>query len=438
MRSCTLLMDDDKLLQPQTPPQVIARSARSQRSGDIALRIRYVSGDIPWPLDSGVHQRQYYVLKALGEYGRVDLVALSRVHREIPDEIASLCGKVSILRRPPIDHGNHRGRLSRCGQLVRELRGNPFPAPGKSLLAGEEGLGSSDNYDVTWVARLNVAMAATLRGGADIILDLDDIEHLKISRSIRSSAGGTWSRLRKRIEARAWRIQERSAVGRFARIIVCSEEDREQLGKRNVTVIPNGVTIDPDVRFNPGLPGRMLYVGAMSYAPNDDAVRYFIKHVLPTIRQHHPAAHLVVVGGNPSPALRSAAAGESVELVGRVEDVRPYYEEASISVVPLRVGGGTRIKILESLSLKTPVVSTAIGAEGLDLTDGTQIVIADDPGDFATACGRLLEDREKKSLLAEAGFQRVTEQYDWNTIERTVGAVLQEVASLSSSRSPRM
>ena len=131
-------------------------------------------------------------------------------------------------------------------------------------------------------------------------------------------------------------------------------------------------------------------------------------------------AHLVVAGANPSKKLRGLADGKIVHVLGKVDNIAPHLKDAALSIVPLRIGGGTRLKILESLAHKTPVVSTTIGAEGLELEHGKHILIADETRSFADSCIRLLEDPARRRQLAEAGYQRISNQYSWDIIESHV------------------
>src|SRR5262249_35606437 len=149
--------------------------------------------------------------------------------------------------------------------------------------------------------------------------------------------------------------------------------------------------------------GRLVFTGSMDWYPNEDGIVHFIDAVLPRIRRAVPAASLTVVGRNPSDRLRSAAAAAGVQVTGLVDDVRPHMAEAAVYVVPLRIGGGTRLKIFEALSMAKAVVSTAVGAEGLPLAPGRHFLQADDPAAFGEAVTSLLRDPARRRAIGAAG-----------------------------------
>jgi glycosyltransferase involved in cell wall biosynthesis len=156
----------------------------------------------------------------------------------------------------------------------------------------------------------------------------------------------------------------------------------------------------------------------MDWYPNEDAILYFIDAILPAIRACVPTASLTVVGRNPSSRLRAAAQGAGVTVTGTVDDVRPAIAAGAVYVVPLRVGGGTRLKIFEALAMGKAIVSTSVGAEGLPLVPGRHFVSADDPAGFASAVVTLLGDAERRRTLGQAGRELVTQRYSWGQVAR--------------------
>jgi glycosyltransferase involved in cell wall biosynthesis len=156
----------------------------------------------------------------------------------------------------------------------------------------------------------------------------------------------------------------------------------------------------------------------MDWYPNEDAVLYFINAILPYIQREVPAVRLTVVGRNPTCRVRTAAEKVDVKVTGTVPDVRPYVSEAAVYVVPLRIGGGTRLKIFEALAMGKAVVSTTVGAEGLPLVAGEHFVQADDPIDFARNVIWLLGDPDRRKALGAAGRRLVEERYSWSQVAR--------------------
>jgi glycosyltransferase involved in cell wall biosynthesis len=168
----------------------------------------------------------------------------------------------------------------------------------------------------------------------------------------------------------------------------------------------------------------------MDWHPNEDAVIYFGEQILPKIRAHVPEASFAIVGRNPTQRLRDAADRLGMIVTGTVEDVRPYLDEASVYVVPLRAGSGTRMKIFEALGMAKPVVSTTVGAEGLALTHEKEFVAADDPQDFAAAVVRLLHNEPQRTALGLAGRALVEERYSWNQVARKFEELCEKVAPI--------
>ncbi len=184
-----------------------------------------------------------------------------------------------------------------------------------------------------------------------------------------------------------------------------------------VVVVENGV--DP-IHFTPVAreadADSLIFVGAMHWRPNQDAVVHFVEEILPLIQRRRPGVRFTVVGQNPPPHVLRLGARPGVEIVGRVEDVRPYVRSAAVYVVPLRIGGGTRLKILEALAMGKAVVSTAVGAEGLAVTPGENILLADRPQAFADSVERLLADPSLGVRLGTSGRELVETHYEWDRL----------------------
>lgn len=220
------------------------------------------------------------------------------------------------------------------------------------------------------------------------------------------------------------RRYEAAVCRRVDRVVAVSEADREILQKLGpgvrVTVIPNGV----DTRaYQPGQtyplvlePHSVVFTGKMDFRPNIDAVLWFCHQVLPLIKAQVPDVHFYVVGQKPPPRLRPLAEDAAVTLTGYVDDVRPYIAGAGVYVVPLRIGGGTRLKIMEAMALGKAIVSTSLGCEGYPVTPGRELVIADTPQDFAWWVVELLGDACRRKGLGRAGRRLVEERYDWRAI----------------------
>jgi glycosyltransferase involved in cell wall biosynthesis len=181
-------------------------------------------------------------------------------------------------------------------------------------------------------------------------------------------------------------------------------------------------------------PNSLVFTGSMDGLPNEDGVAYFFREILPLIRQQVPDVSVRIVGRNPSAALQSLAARQvHVELTGWVEDVRPSLARGAVCIVPLRIGSGTRLKIFEAMAMGKAVVSTSIGAEGLPVRPGENIVLADDPGAFAQSVGSLLRDAARRREIGRAARKLVAENYSWARIAEDFAAVLADVAARANT-----
>jgi glycosyltransferase involved in cell wall biosynthesis len=224
-----------------------------------------------------------------------------------------------------------------------------------------------------------------------------------------------------------WRSQatkmaryERGLLGRFDAVVAVAERDREYFvrayGANNVSVIPTGVDLDyfsysATPVLEPADPATVVFTGSMDWMANIDGIEYFMDQVWPEVARVRPEAKFVVVGRQPPAALveRAASRGLNWEFTGFVDDVRPYVRRAHVYVIPLRVGGGTRIKVYEAMALGCPVVSTRIGVEGLPVQDGRQFMAADRPADMAASILALLERNDERSQLSAAARRFVEE-----------------------------
>ena len=225
-----------------------------------------------------------------------------------------------------------------------------------------------------------------------------------------------------------WRKMERfekEACRRFDAVIAVSVEDRDQMreeyGVDAVFEVPTGVDTE---FFTPSGkekvdPHNVVFTGSMDWLPNEDAIRYYTEQILPIVRRSIPNATLTVVGRNPySSLLELSRQDPAIVVTGRVEDVRPYMERAAAYVVPLRIGGGTRLKIFEAMAMEKPIVSTTIGAEGLPVTDGKELRIADTPETFASSVVELLTNAEAARKLGQEAARVVREKFGWDGVAK--------------------
>jgi glycosyltransferase involved in cell wall biosynthesis len=259
-----------------------------------------------------------------------------------------------------------------------------------------------------------------------VILDCHNVESLLLRRFLGSEPNPA-KRAYVRLEWAKLHRWERGVVLRASLVMVCSEHDRAVMtamcpGAR-LTVVPNIIDVTGYVPSDgdDGDGFTILYSGAMDWYPNQDAVRYFVEDIWPEVRRLVPGARFRVAGRHPSMELRRRLEGVAgVELAGAVPDMRAEVRRAAVCVVPLRIGSGTRLKILEAAALAKAIVSTRVGAEGLDFVDGREILLADEPRAFARAVADLATDLRHRRSLGAAARLRVEGQYGFPHLRRAM------------------
>jgi glycosyltransferase involved in cell wall biosynthesis len=230
------------------------------------------------------------------------------------------------------------------------------------------------------------------------------------------------------IEARRVASYVNRRLSRFAAIVTVSDED-ERLFRAitdvPVFVVPNGTALDPVRPDPPTGPPQLLFTGTMGYAPNREGILWFVSEIWPEILRDTPEARLLVVGRRPDAQIQRLARDDArIEVTGEVPEMGPYFERATAVVVPLRSGGGTRLKILDAFAFGRPVVSTSIGAQGIEVQHGEQLLLGDEPSEFAKQVARLLKDSNLRSSLSASGRRLIEKRYHWQIIaEQYLGAL---------------
>jgi glycosyltransferase involved in cell wall biosynthesis len=319
-------------------------------------------------------------------------------------------------------------RLKQLGSLfsprsfVRSLY--DLPALRKVL----DGLLSTRAYDVVnvelpFLALPRLAKAPPGRRPPRLVLDEHNIE-FDLARQQAGTELGLARRIYNSISWRKLRREEIEIWKRFDGVAFCSAADqaraRALVPSMRSVVVPNAVDVEY-FRPRPADPspdGRtVIFFGAMNYFPNVDGLLYLLREVWPLIEKSHPQARLKIVGQHPTREIL-ACQGQRVEVAGKVDDLRPHLAGAAVSIVPLRIGGGTRFKILEAMAMAKPVVSTSIGAEGIDAEPGRHLLLADDREAFAAAVGRVLDDPRLGARLGTQGRALVEERFSWEAAAR--------------------
>jgi protein-tyrosine-phosphatase/glycosyltransferase involved in cell wall biosynthesis len=373
-----------------------------------------------WPPDTGGRLRSFHLIEELSRRHHVTLAITHDPTEDPAVQGARLpAAEVIAVRHSIPKQGSLRFALA----LARSwLTPHPvdlikFASPPLAAIVAKRQAARQD--DVVVIDFLSASPNVRLDAATPAVYFAHNVEHV------------IWRRLaevetrpvRRFLLAHEWRKLRRAEarlVGAAALTVAVSEADRETLGGlapgARVRAIPTGVDI---ASFIPGPPAggaQIVFTGSMDWHPNEDAALWFIDAILPRVRAARPEARFTLVGRRPGERLRAAAAVAGVGVTGTVSDVRPYLRDAAVHVVPLRVGGGTRLKIFEALALGGAVVSTSTGAEGLPLEPGTHYLRADDAPGFAAAVVALLDDPRRRAALGAAGRSLVAEHYGWSQV----------------------
>lgn len=397
------------------------------------MRILTITDAIPYPAVSGDRIRIYNLLRRVAREHQVWLAALLDEPREA-DGVSHmrefLCGVevASRRRRHPLMH--------LPGLLGYVLAGKPLELRfeySKELAHKIRQLVSTVSFDVVQIEHSQMALyLETLPADAHCrrVLVFHNVAFSQYSRMLHVERG-QGRRVRTWLHSLMMDRWEPRYAERFDRCIAVSEVDRRLLLAANprlqVDVIPNGVDTQANQPLpQQGTPPTLLCVGKMSYPPNRDAALYFCREILPHIRHIVGDVETWIVGREPPPEVRHLK-GDGVYVTGWVDDVVPYYKRCNVCVVPLRAGGGTRLKILEAMALGRPIVSTTMGCEGLDVVDGEHLLIADSPVRFAEKTVRLLTDKRLYQYIASNARRLVVTRYDWDTIARQLMEIYAEM-----------
>lgn len=389
------------------------------------MNVLFVAQSHPWPLDGGDRVRNYHILRALAARHTLTLASLHSAGEARPDgsPLADMCARVHWIEAPAGRFRRPFGYWAPWTELARIAR-SPLPAyvqlsSHACVVAGLRGLRASSRYDAVWGEGADVAEMARRAGFRRVVVDLDDLETVCLARRLRSTPFFRSKPLHY-VELVKLYAYERTLARRFWRVIVCNSEDRRFFGadRRRIRVVPNGTAPVPAALRERERPDEILFVGQLGYLPNAEAIRTFHARILPEVARAIPGARFVAVGRGNHPDVRALHDGRSCVIESSVPDLEPYYEAAAIVVVPIRLGSGTRLKVLEALARGKAVVSTSIGAEGLDVRPGVDLEIADDPPAFARACVALLRDPAARRRLGASGRARVLERYGWDRVGR--------------------
>jgi len=375
------------------------------------MKVLFIAGACPYPPDSGGTVRTYNLLKRLSARQEITLVAPEKPGVDLRNAFDGALANVITVPAPRRTAARTvRSLISPLPYIVQAHSNPAMNAAVRSALA-------SGGFDLVHCDSISVAPAVPRGASISKVFNAHNVEAVIWERYLAN-------------QRRPWMIPIiRSQLAKVARFestlpslfdccVTVSEEDRDQMRRRygasDVVVVPNGVDLDYYTPLADPNEPTLAFVGSLDWRPNQDAVRRLAESIWPRIRSDRPDARLSIVGRRPPGWMRRLCREPGVSLHADVPDIRPHLAAAALIVVPLRIGGGSRLKILEAMAAGRCVVSTTIGAEGLDARDGEHLVIADDPARFAQQCVSLLDDPARRQVISRSGRALVETHYGWD------------------------
>jgi glycosyltransferase involved in cell wall biosynthesis len=398
------------------------------------MRLIYMSIDFPFPVNNGLRMRIWSVLEALSSEGHVITFLSFAPMEQFDTQVSSLrqiCRRIEVVHHTVKSLSASGNYLERIGSLFQgtSYAAQRFVSPAMRSLVRR----FITEDDAEAIVCDTIFSAANLPDiDLPIIINNHNVEYMIVKRYAESQ-GSPVVRAYAQIEAKRLRKWEKKICERASVCMACSESDRQILStlapKTQVFLVPNVVDADRYAVNNQTESRYVLFQGAMDWFPNRDGVEFFITKIFPLLRRMEPHAEFLAAGRNPPTEMLAQFSNvPGVTFTGTVPDIRPYIERAALCVVPLRIGGGTRLKILEAAAAGKAIVSTRLGAEGLDFVDGREILLADDATSFADCVASLLRDLSKRQSMGEAACRKVRELYSHQALRNSLRGALTAVA----------
>jgi glycosyltransferase involved in cell wall biosynthesis len=402
-------------------------------------KLLFVADLFPYPLDRGQHVRVQNLLAACGQACEVTFVGPAPAPGVDRREVEQHCTRVVYLTAP---NAPWRKRLSDLARTARLAPGVPWPATLRRNEAFVAALSEvrPETFDLVWAERPHIArLCADFRSRT--IIDLDDIEHVKVARRFRVQRNAA-ERAHSAYRYMLFRHLELSWSRQFLASVVCSENDRAYLvrhGCRNAIVVPNGpgsrsMVLPARRPRDPASPLRIAFLGNVDSVPNADAIAWFADDILPALRAHFPEAILDVIGPGATPAIRERYASRA-HFRGFVDDLGAALAEYDLLVAPLRFGGGTKLKVLDAMAHGVPVVTSSVGAEGLSLTNGEHVLLADTVDETVEGILSIKRDPDLADRLVTNAFTVVSDLFSWETIQHRLADWLRDLQPRAPSES---
>jgi glycosyltransferase involved in cell wall biosynthesis len=384
----------------------------------------FLTNLLPFPLDDGASFKTYHVLRYLSQTWDITLISFIRSldEHKYRSELGKICHRIEMV---PI-------RRSRIRDFVHFILSLVSPKPflirrdysQRMKKAVDEVLGR-EHFDTIYVDHLHMAQYVHSRTQRKI-LDEHNLESelaLRYAKVVKNPV----KKLTAYLDYKKMRAYEVRTCRSFDLVLTVTEKERRallNLGVPDTYCLPIGVDTKKLKRLELNRESKtIVFLGTMYWPPNTDAVLWFFRRIFPLIRRSIPEARLSILGSKPSRAVRKLASDTNVNVLGYVDNPEALLTDCAAFIVPLRIGGGMRVKILNAFSWGLPVVSTTLGVEGIEALDNRHLLIRDDPGDFAQAVTQLIEDRELRMRLSQEGRKAAETIYDWEVLSKRMDGI---------------
>jgi sugar transferase (PEP-CTERM/EpsH1 system associated) len=400
------------------------------------MNILWLNSGLLLPLDKGGKLRTWHLMRHLAMHHEITYLSFAEPGQSAADHegMHEVCAHLHTVPRVDAPKGTPRFYLDAARYLIESAPYSVAKYRSGAFQAALQRLLQTRRFDAIVCDFLMPVVNVPDRLPCPAILFTHNVE-AEIWRRHAENAGNPVAAA---LLSQQWRRMlrfEKAAIARFDLVLAVSDADRETFERlypgalrTPAHVVQTGVDTTyfapwpgSAEQASPGpasepRPAHMVFTGSMDWLPNEDGMLYFAREILPLIRQEEPAATLSIIGRAPTPAVRRLAQEEGIEVTGRVDDVRPHVAAGSVYIVPLRIGGGTRLKIFEAMAMAKAVVSTTVGAEGLPVTPGHDVVIADEPARFAQEVVRLMRDGPARRQIENEARRLMVERYDWSAV----------------------
>lgn len=397
------------------------------------MKILFITTKSPLPMNDGHSLRSFNLLNAVAQHHDVTLLSYVKfpVEYEYKNELESLCKSVMQFTVPD-NCSQSKAALSACLNIAGKEPYVAMKYNQQKMRLEIRRLLKDENFDLVHLDMLPLGVFLD-EISIPVVLNEHNVESALLKRRCESISNPfvRWyfTRQQQRLEN-----FETSVVRRVSQVIACSEEDRMILQLmapgQSTSVVPNGV--DTDFYQSPGVhtedADSLVFVGGMNWFPNRDAVSWFDEAIVPALIKHNTDIHLDVVGKTVEGM--TIQHKPQITTHGFVNDTRPYIEKAAVVIVPIRIGGGTRLKVLEAMSMGKALVSTTVGVEGIKVVDRQHVLIADTPEEFASAIIALQHDSELRIQLGNAARELVCNTYRWEIIGNSLLQVYEKVTEI--------